>query len=168
MNIFKRSKETSLATKEDKRQDIVVAVPDIKEHLVKEYERVNDLLLENKGLEQQLEEARETEMKYKAALVTLDEYSKRLESAKTDIDILKGTIRNKNEEIRQSRDEVNSYKIKFNEAAITKSEIEAEIVDEAKKGIISLVNGLKGNLSKKIVCDIINSYSEGDNDESTL
>lgn len=164
MNIFKRIKETSLATKEDKRQDIIVNVPDIKEYLVKEYERVNDLVLINKGLEQQLEEARETETKYKAALVTLDEYSKRLKSAETGINHLKGAIQNKNEEIRQTRDEVYSYKIKFDEAAITKSEIETEIVNEVKVGIISLINSLKGNLSKKIVCDIINSYRKDNND----
>lgn len=158
MNILKKIKETGIVPKRDESEAIVVAVPDIKEYLVKEYERVNDLRLMNEGLEQQLELARETEMKYKATLVTLDEYSKRLKYAEGEIDRLKGSVKTKNEEVRRAIDEVNSYKIKFNDAALTKQEIEIEIVDEVKADLIPRINGLKGNLSKKIVCDIINSY----------
>lgn len=164
MNIFKRVKEVGLATTKNKREEIVVNVPDIKEYLVKEYERVNDLVLANKGLEQQLEEARETGTKYKAALVTLDEYSKRLERAEADKDQYRRALADKNSEIRQVRDEVYSYRIKFNEAAITKSEIETEIVEQTKSDIISLINSLKGNLSKKTVCEVINSYRRDDTD----
>lgn len=158
MNIFKKNKKMDLVPKKEVSDAIVVAVPDIKEYLVREYERVNDLKLINEGLEQQLELAKETEMKYRASLVTLDEYRKRLKSSEDEIDRLKSVIKNKNDEVRRAMDEVYSYKIKFNDAAITKSEIEAEVIDEVKADIISMINSVKGNLSKKVVCDIVDSY----------
>lgn len=160
MKIFKNTKEKSLVTKNSNEREIVVAVPDIKEYLVKEYERVNNLKLINEGLEQQLEEAREIKLRYEATLVTLDEYSKRLESAESQIKSQRHTTDNVRAELRAARDEVNSYKIKFNNAAITKAELEREIVDEVKQGIISKINSCKGNLSKKIVCEIISSYEK--------
>ncbi len=160
MNIFKKIKETGLVPKKDETEAIVVPVPDIKEYLVREYERVNDLKLINEGLEQQLELARETEMKYKATLVTLDEYSKRLKYAESEIERVKGNVKLKTEEVRKAKDELYSYQIKFNDAALTKQEIEIEIVDEVKADLISRINGIKGNLSKKIVYDVINSYKK--------
>ena len=160
MRVFEKIKEKSLAKREVNEREITVAVPDIKEYLVKEYNRVNNLKLINERLEQELEQARETELKYKATLVTLDEYSKRLKQAETEIENWKINTRNAKQELRAALDEVNSYKIKFNNAAITKNEIKNEIVEEVKLGLISLLNNQKGNLSKKSVCEIISAYEK--------
>lgn len=160
MSFINKIKSKSLVAKKTNAEEVVIGVPDIKEYLVKEYERVNDLKLINEGLEQQLKEATEVEMKYKATLVTLDEYSKRLERAESEIKSWKESYQRARQEVKSANDMVNSYKIKFNEVAITKAEIEREIVEEIKADIISIINGSKGNLSKKLVCEIINSYTK--------
>lgn len=160
MNFFKKIKETGLTVRKSTEREVVISVPDIKEYLVKEYNRVNDLKLLNEGLEQQLKEAEEIKLKYEATLVTLDEYSKRLERAERETRNWKESYQRARQDVKTANDEVNSYKIKFNNAAITKAEIEKEIVEEVKADIVSLVNGRKGNLSKKAVCDIIGSYEK--------
>ena len=161
MNWFGKAKEKSLALRKASEREIVVSVPDIKEHLVKEYERVNALKLMNESLEQQLEESRETQLKYEAALVTLDEYSKRIQRAEAEIQGWKNSVQEARQEVKAARDEVNSYKIKFSNAAMTKKELEAEIVEETKTAIISAIYDHKGTLSKKSACEIISAYEKG-------
>ena len=158
MSLISKFKEKSLVAKKSDDKQLIVTVPDIKEYLVKEYERVNNLKLINEGLEQRLKEAEELKMKYDAALVTLDEYSKRLEKSEREISSWKDSYTRARRDIKAANDEVNSYKIKFNNAAITKEEIEKEIIDEVKSDIISRINACKGNLSKKAVCEIIAAY----------
>lgn len=155
LNLLK-PKESSLQSK--KSEEIVVSVPDIKEYLVKEYERVNQLLLNNEVLERRLEEARELETKYNAALVTLDEYSKRVDAAEQRIERQRELTEFERKRARAANDELNSYKIKLNDAALTKEEIKAEIIDQTKAGIISQIKDTKGNLSKKMICDIVGAY----------
>lgn len=158
MSWFGKIKETGLVHRKSNDREVTVSVPDIKEYLVREYNRVNELKLVNEGLQQQVEEAEELKLKYDATLVTLDEYRRRLERAETEIKTWKENCQRARQDVRAAKDEVNSYKIKFNEAAITKLEIEKEIVDDVKSDIISLFRSLKGNLSKKIVCEVIAAY----------
>ena len=149
-----------------KKEPVIVSVPDIKEYLVKEYERVNLLREENERLLDELEKVKEIQMKYEATLVTLDEYAKRNE-------VLYGKVQKKQDDlvemqnkVSQARSELNSYKIKFNEAAITKEEIKGEVISDFRKELISKIRIHKGNLSKGVVCQIINGEpilpSEGD------
>ena len=158
MKFFWKSKGHDLVAK---KQEVVVAIPDIKEYLVKEYERVQALKLLNERLEQQLEESREIQLKYEAALVTLDEYSKRIQRAEAEIQDWKKRTENARQDLKIARDEVNSYKIKFNSAAMTKKELETEIVEETKTAIISAIYDHKGTLSKKSACEIISAYEKG-------
>ena len=133
----------------------VISIPDIKEYLVKEYERVNDLKLENERLREQLEQAGELKLKYDAALVTLDEYSKRQEIAKLELQREKERTAKARQDADKCRDLVNTYKIQFNNAAVTKEQIKDEITSEIKADIIEKINAHKGNLSKQKVCEII-------------
>ncbi len=162
MRFLERIKEKSLAKREVDEREIAVSVPDIKAYLVKEYEKVNELKLINQSLEQQIEEARETKLKYDAAMVTLDEYDKRLRQAESEIERWKISYQNAKESLAAERDKVNSYAIKFNNAAITKKEIAEEITEEIKAELISLLNEQKGNLSKKTVCEIISAYKRSE------
>lgn len=139
-----------------KNQPVIVSVPDIKEYLVKEYERVNLLREENERLLTELENAKEIQMKYEAALVTLDEYSKRNEMLYDKVSQKQNDLVEMQNKVSQARNELNSYKIKFNEAAITKEEIKAEIVLEFKSKLVENINAVKGNLSKIIISKIIN------------
>lgn len=142
----------------------VVAVPDIKEYLVREYERVNELRLQNEALQNQLERCRELQLKYDAALVTLDEYAKRQELAKIELQREKARTDKARQEADNYRDQVNSYKIQFNNAAVTKEQIKDEIISGVKADIIEKISSIKGNLSKKLVCDIILGEEGTDND----
>ena len=85
MNLFKRKDNMALVVKE--QPDVVsIAVPDIKQYLVNEYERVEGLKAKLEEYEIKLEEATELKFKYDATLVTLDEYSKRLKQADDNIE----------------------------------------------------------------------------------
>lgn len=157
--LFNRKKDTELAVVEETNQ-IAVPVPDIKEYLVREYERAAAMNLKMEALEQDIEAAKETEAKYKAAMVTLDEYSRRLKQAEGKINLKNGEIDRARQETARARDEANSYKIKLTEAALTKEEIKDEIVREVKDELVAKIKSYKGHLSKEIVCNII----EGEED----
>ena len=139
-----------------KKEPVFVSVPDIKEYLVKEYERVNLLREENERLLDELEKAKEVQMKYEATLVTLDEYSKRIDYHGKKLTQKDRDIIELQKKVSQARNELNSYKIKFNEAAITKEEIKEEVISDFRKELISKIKNHKGNLSKGVVCQIIN------------
>ena len=136
----------------------VIAVPDIKEYLVKEYERVNELKFQNEMLREQVESAKEVQIKYDATLVTLDEYSKRLQIAELENQRERERTEKARQEADRQRDLVNSYKIQFNNAAVTKEQIKDEIISEVKNGLIEQISNFKGNLSKTIVRDIIAGF----------
>ena len=153
MKLFGRKGETSLVVKE---QPVVVSVPDIKEYLVNEYERVDKLRRKNEDLECQLEDARELKYKYDAALVTLDEYRKRLERAEQSLDREKQKVEDARKETAKIKDENNSYKIILHDAALTKEAITYEIVVEFKSQLAENFNKIKGNLSRSVVAKIIN------------
>ena len=153
MNLFKRKTETAITPIVD--APITVAVPDIKDYLVKEYERVNELKLYTEKLEEDLELSRETKLKYEATLVTLDEYSKRLKNAENEIAKERQKAAQARREADNYRDQVNSYKIQFAEAALTKDQIKDEIIEEFKAAVFENINNTKGNLSKALVCAII-------------
>lgn len=142
-------------------EQIVVPVPDIKEYLVREYERVAAMRARIEGLEQELDAANELKFKYDALLVTLDEYSKRLEQAEGKIAVKQGAVDSARRETARARDELNNYKIKLTEATLTKEEIKDEIERETKEELVAKIKSHKGRLSKEIVCKII----EGEEDE---
>ena len=153
MKLFRRKNERALVPKE---QTITVAVPDIKEYLVREYEKVNELKQYVENLENELEQAKEVELKYEATLVTLDEYSKRIKLTENKLVEEKGRVVVAQREIRAYIDEVNTYKIRLHDAALTKEAIRDEIVSEFKNNLVENFNAVKGNLSKSIVAKIIN------------
>ena len=86
MKLFKRrescSNELSVNDNNEisagnKNELIQVSVPDIKEYLVREYERVKLLEQQIDRLKAELEATEEIKIKYDAALVTLDAYSQK-------------------------------------------------------------------------------------------
>ena len=134
---------------------IVVAVPDIKEHLVREYERVRELQKHITNLETQLDATREVKLKYDAALVTLDEYSKRFALYETKLKEEKQRSAGLIVQLSAKNDELNTYKIKLHDAGITKEEIADKIIADFQTDLISEIVNYKGHLSKNTVCRII-------------
>jgi hypothetical protein len=161
MKLFNKKKETAMVPIED--CPVVVSVPDIKDYLVKEYERVNALVDENKRLEKALELSREIKLKYDAALVTLDEYSKRLSNADYEIAREKQKTASAREEANILRDQLNSFKIKLNDAALTKEQMRDEIIAFFKDDLIEKIMCAKGNLSKQRAIDIIRGEKDAEN-----
>lgn len=153
MNLFKRKDETALVVKEP---PITVAVPDIKQYLVNEYERVADLKSKLESYEEKLDIARETDYKYKATLVTLDEYSKRLKHSEELLEKEKSKTEQARQEVAVAKDELNTYKIMLHDAALTREAIKDEIIAEFKADLVEKINEIKGNLSKKCVLEVIN------------
>lgn len=133
----------------------VITVPDIKDYLVREYERVSELKRENEQLREREEQARELQLKYEAALVTLDEYSKRQELSKIEIQRERDKTAKARQDAEHYRDIANSYKIQFNNAAVTKEQIRDEIIAEVRSDIVEQIRSFKGNLSKVKVCELI-------------
>ena len=141
----------------------VITVPDIKDYLVREYERVNELKRENERLREREEQARELQLKYEAALVTLDEYSKRQELSKIELQRERDKTAKARQDAEHYRDVANSYKIQFNNAAVTKEQIREEIIAEVRSDIVEQIRSFKGNLSKTKVCEIVlGGYIEGE------
>lgn len=138
-----------------KRKKAVISVPEIKEYLLNEFEKVEILNRTIQELEAELEKAKEIDQKYAAALVTLDQYSRRLEFADKSTQKAKSDHSSMYEKYRGVCDELNSFKIKFNKLATEKEEMKLEIVDQFKTELILMINNYKGNLSKKIVSQII-------------
>ena len=161
MKFFKRKHEDKLAVVEcepvtyNKFNPVTVSVPEIKDYLVQEYERANGLQQTINDLEAKLEIANEVKIKYDAAMVTLDEYSKRLAVADSKIYNAQEKVRVEKENHAITRDELNSYKIQLNNAALTKEQIKYEIVKEIKDEIILAIKTYKGNLSKTTACAIV-------------
>lgn len=154
MRLFGRKDETALVVKEP---DVVsVAVPDIKQYLVNEYERVEGLKAKLEEYEIKLEEATELKFKYDATLVTLDEYSKRLKQADENINKEKQKVVNAISKTAKAKDELNTYKIMLHDAALTKEAIKDEIIAEFKSDLVERISEIKGNLSKKCILDVIN------------
>ncbi len=155
LKLFKRKEETSLIVKEP--EVVSVAVPDIKQYLVNEYERVEGLKAKLIEYETKLEEAEELKFKYDATLVTLDEYSKRLKQADDNIEKEKQKVVNARNETAKAKDELNTIKIKLHDTALTKEAMKDEIIEEFKAELKEKVSSYKGNLSKKHVFWLIDA-----------
>lgn len=155
MRLFGRKDETALVVKE--LEVVSVAVPDIKQYLVNEYERVEGLKAKLIEYETKLEEAEELKFKYDATLVTLDEYSKRLKQADDNIEKEKQRVVNARNETAKAKDELNTIKIKLHDTALTKEAMKDEIIEEFKAELKEKVSNYKGNLSKKYVFWLIDA-----------
>lgn len=155
MKLFRRKEEMALIAKEP--EVVSVAVPDIKQYLVNEYERVEGLKAKLEEYEQKLEEAEELKFKYDATLVTLDEYSKRLKQADENINKEKQRVIDAKKETAKAKDELNTLKIKMHDTALTKEAMKDEIIDEFKAELKEKVINYKGNLSKKYVFWLIDA-----------
>ena len=155
MKLFRRKEEAALIVKES--EVVSVAVPDIKQYLVNEYERVEGLKAKLIEYETKLEEAEELKFKYDATLVTLDEYSKRLKQADDNIEKEKQKVVNARNETAKAKDELNTIKIKLHDTALTKEAMKDEIIEEFKVELKEKVSNYKGNLSKKYIFWLIDA-----------
>ena len=157
MKLFKREfsfkrKDARLAT---------ISVPNLKEYIISEYERANNLAAHAAELEAKLEEAEKIQAQYDVALVTLEEYSKRIETLKAELKAEKDRVAAADKEAARAKEsayvcECELKKIKRNE----RSEIQAAVddaIEKIKQVIIKDINNKKGNISKSSACIIVKS-----------
>lgn len=141
---------------DERKQEIAtVQVRDIKQYLVEEYERSRALVCQNEELQQELIDAEETRLKYDATLVTLDEYKTRLDSYEKKLHSKDIEIAIFKEQLSQTRDVLNDYKIKLSRASIAKDEIREEVAEEVKESIVKRIEAFRGSLSKSKMISLI-------------
>lgn len=139
-----------------------IAVPDLKQYLIKGYEEIRQVKKEKEELEEKIEEAKKYEHLYKASLVTANEYEKRCEETNELLKKYKSKLAWKNKEYDELEEELNDYKIQENELKKKQEEIEkividrsVKAIDEYKEKLIKELNNYKGNISKSKLINII-------------
>lgn len=158
MRFFKKQEQTAVAVQDKKQELATVDVRDIKQYLVDEYERSQQLFNKVEYLNGELERAREVKMKYDATLVTLDEYSKRLENQERRMKSKDYKIEDLQRQLDAARDELNTCKIQLSRAAITREEIKDEIVADTKEQIAQRFQERKGGMSKALAAEIVRGF----------
>jgi len=134
---------------------ITVLVPDIKQYLVDEYDAARKRELHITALEEKLETTKELEMKYKATLVTLEEYKNRLADKDKQIEGIKRKKELMADRLKSTSDELNSEKLLNIKIGRTADEITANIDGKLRKAIIDEISHTKGNISKDQVIGIV-------------
>lgn len=161
---FKKAEIESTEPVEQKSELPVIQVKDIKGHLVNMFEenRLKEDRIEE--LEQTIEDLKQTELEYKAALVTLDEYSNRLKRKDQRIEKLEKNTAEKNNVIDDLNDKINSYKILEYEHDNLREKVQKDVKNGTLQAVIHLVKATRGNLSKQRLVDDIKRLMEVPND----
>lgn len=141
-----------------------IAIPDLKQYLVKGYEEIREVKKEKEELKEKLEIAKKYKDLYDSSLVTLDEFKKRDEENKEMQTKLEKKINEKENEISNLKEQVNTYKIleieinkKIENIKRIKREEKSNGIKEYKEKLIQDINNTKGNISKSKLFSIINS-----------
>ena len=151
--------DTTAALQPQDKALTTVEVKDIKQYLVDEYERARAREREIERLNDRLEEAREVKMQYDAALVTMNEFERRLGDADKKIQKAESRATKLREQLEQTTDELNTHKIKLNRAALDREAIIEEFIEDVKSWLTQQIVDYRGNLSKAAVHEIIKTLT---------
>lgn len=147
--------QDEVAPVEVKQEMVTVDVRDIKEYLVKEYDRAKTLVKTIEEKDERIEVLEEIELKYGAAMATLQEYSDRLDKNKEQLAKKEERIRDLKEENKTLKSNINDYKIQLSRASLTKDELKRDVFNETKSKIAAVFMEHKGNLSKSKALELI-------------
>lgn len=113
-------------------------------------------------MEERLEEEQKNKHLYNSTLVVLEEYKKRDEENKNEINFLKEKYKKEQEKNYVLQEQINNYTISLetlqNESKQLEKEITKKVKDEIeniKEKICEKIQRVKGNISKNQVCKII-------------
>ena len=137
-----------------------VSVSDIKQYLVDEYKNNEKKQKEIYKLQDELKDKVKIQIKYETALVTLDEYKKRLEDRDSRIDTLNKQIKSLNKEIKQEIDFKNTKILEYKKLEKMYNNLKSDFNDRLKKELklkqkdyveekINQLNSIKGHLKKE-------------------
>lgn len=141
-----------------------IAVPDLKQYLINGYNEIREVKKEIEELKNDLEKAKTYEDLYNATLVTLEEFRKRDEENKSNLRKLEYKISQKEEEMSNLKEQVNTYRIleietnkKIENIEKIKKEEKDKSIKEYKEKLIQEITNTKGTISKSKLFSIINS-----------
>ena len=132
-----------------------VKVADIKQYLMDEYKLTNNLVKENKELRKDLEKSKITEEKYNVALITLDEYKRRLNDKDKDIKELNDMVSKNNDTVSKLKAKITDLEVKASDISLRVDKIKTEAIKEYKKELLNAISELRGNISKTKITELI-------------
>lgn len=150
MKLFNRKNE--IAIKSDVPS---IAVRDLKEYLVRDFEQIKDNEQVIERLKEKVEELTEIEIKYKATLITLEEYDTRVLREKEKVTKLEKKLDEKQARIKELLEEKNNCLIREKQAMDKIKNTQKYVEKEIKDEIIDKINNTKGNISKKKIIELI-------------
>lgn len=161
MKLFnKKNTEMVVCDKIANTREIDVA--DLKQYITEGYNEIRAVKQQKKYLEERLEEEQKNKHLYNSTLVVLEEYKKRDEENKNEINFLKERYKKEQEKNYVLQEQINNYTISLetlqNESKQLEKEITKKVKDEIeniKEKICEKIQRVKGNISKNQVCKII-------------
>lgn len=141
-----------------------ITVPDLKQYLIKGYDEIREVKKEKEILKEDLEKAKKFEDLYNSTLVVLNEFKERDEENKIIQIKLENKINEKETEIKNLKEQVNTYRIieietnkKIDNIEKIKKEEKNNSIKEYKEKLIEEINNTKGTISKSKLFSMINS-----------
>lgn len=130
-----------------------IEVRDIKQFLVDEYERARKLVAANDGLQEKVDRAEETAAAYSAALVTLDEYRRRIEEQDARIAELREKVEEQKEAVAKERDRGNTLEIRMH--SMKPEKVALSMRGQCIDAVSRIVANRSGNLSQERVIRVL-------------
>lgn len=155
MNFFKKNKGNELVVQNNLP---TIQVRDLKEYLVRDFEEIKAKEIEISNLNKQIERLEKIELKYNATLITLEEFDARVEREKQRNQELLEKINVQKEHIKELNEKINNCAIREKQAIDKINNCQNVVLKEYKKELLKEIKNIKGNLSKAMVYDVIDSF----------
>lgn len=150
MKLFKKQE---LAPRKQEMQKIEVR--DLKEYLVRDFEQIEKNEETIAHLQERVEELEKIEIKYKATLITLEEFDIRVNREKEKTLRFEEKYNRLREEMKCLEEQKNDCIIREKQALDKINNVKDTIINEFKDDLIKHIKETKGTLSKQKIYDII-------------
>lgn len=140
-----------------------ITVPDLKQYLANGYKEIRDVKQKNEELKEKLENEKKYRDLYESTLIVLNEFKDRDEENKEIQIKMENKINEKEKEITELKEQVNTYRIleteinkKIENIELIKKETSTAVIKDYKEKLVEEINNTKGNISKSKLFSIIN------------
>lgn len=155
MNFFKKNKGNELVVRNNLPS---IPVRDLKEYLVRDFQQIQANEIEISNLNKQIERLEKIEIEYKATLITLEEFDSRIEREKKKNEELYERNIELKQTIKELNEKINDCAIREKQAIDKINNCQDVVLKEYKKALFKEIKNIKGNLTKKMIYDIIDSF----------
>lgn len=153
--MLSREKLKKFLLPEKKQETQTIPVRDLKEYLVKDFQKIKEDEMIISNLKDRIDELEQIEITYNATLITLEEFDSRIAREKEKVIKLEDKILGYKEEIKKLEEEKNNCVIREKQALDKLNNARETIISEYQDKLIDYINSRKGTLSKKKICEII-------------